>query len=626
MEFVNKHRNLLLLFIDSAMVVLADFFTYLTLIFEYNNVGIGRKEILVISAINVVVSVIVFVAFKFYSVIWRYARIRHLGQCFVGILISVIISAALNILSEYPKQIPYPAYFVRFAILVLIIIMSRICYSCMFLLYNKQILKSATGKHNKKRLMIVGAGEMASLFFDDLGKGIPDDYKVVCIVDDNTAKIGRKLSGVEVVGTTDDIPDIAVREKIDDIIVCIAHATEDERKRIYKKCYETDCHVSKMVLGVNDSVESKIKKINIEDLLGREAVTLEDGDLKSFISGKIVMVTGGGGSIGSELSRRIASLEPKKLIIVDNYENNAYEIQQELLGKYKDKLDLEVEIASVADKEKMDVIFKRYRPNIVYHAAAHKHVPFMENNPEEAVKNNIFGTYTVAKLAAEYEVYKFVLVSTDKAVNPTNIMGATKRCCEMIVQSMNGLYKTEFVAVRFGNVLGSNGSVIPLFEKQIARGGPVTVTHPDIIRYFMTIPEAVELLLAAGNMAKGGEIFILDMGEPVKIVDLAKQIIRLKGLIPDKDVEIKYTGLRPGEKLYEELLMAEEGIRQTAHRKIFVGMPIEIDKNKFVAQLEELRTLAYSNDSEKVVELIKDIVPTYQNADNYNEAQKRVLV
>ena len=626
MEFINKHRNLLLLFIDSAMVVLADLFTYLILFFEYNSAGIGKKEILVISAVNVVISVIVFLAFKFYSVIWRYARIRHLGQCFIGILIAVMMSAALNIISGYPRQIPYAAYFVRFAILVLMIIMSRICYSCLFLLYNKWFLQSTIGNHNKKRLMIVGAGEMASLFFEDLGKGIPDNYKVICIVDDNTAKIGRKLSGVEVVGTTEDIPDIAVREKIDDIIVCIAHANEDERKRIYKKCYETDCHVSKMVHGVNDSVESRIKKINIEDLLGRETVTLEDGDLKAFISGKTVMVTGGGGSIGSELSRRIASLAPEKLIIVDNYENNAYEIQQELLGKYKDRLNLKVEIASVADRDKMDVIFKRYRPDIVYHAAAHKHVPFMEHNPEEAVKNNIFGTYTVAKLAAEYEVYKFVLVSTDKAVNPTNIMGATKRCCEMIVQSMNELYKTEFVAVRFGNVLGSNGSVIPLFEKQIAKGGPVTVTHPEIIRYFMTIPEAVELLLVAGNMAKGGEIFVLDMGEPVKIADLARQIIRLKGLIPDRDIEIKYTGLRPGEKLYEELLMAEEGIKQTVHKKIFIGMPIDIDRNKFFAQLEELRPYAYSNNSEKIVELIKDIVPTYLKADGYNETKKKVLV
>lgn len=626
MEFLKRHRNLLLLFIDLTMVVLTDAFTYLLLILEYNSVGIGRSELLVISLINVVISAVVFCVFKLYSIIWRYAKIRHLAKCFSAVFAAVVIGASFNILSGYPKVIPNAVYFVRFAVLVLIMIMSRIGYANVFSMYKRRISHITSSVKDRKRLMIVGAGEMASLFFDDIGKGIPDIYEPICIVDDDPAKIGRKLCGVEIAGTTEDIPRLAGEENIDVIIVCIAHATEEERKRIYKRCYETDCHISKMVLGVNENVESKIRKINIDDLLGREAVSLDKSDLKSFIYGKTVMVTGGGGSIGSELSRRIASLSPKKLVIVDNYENNAYAVQQEILSKYKDKINLVVEIASVCDKEKMDLIFNRHKPEILYHAAAHKHVPLMEHNPEEAVKNNVFGTLTVAKAAAEHGVLKFVLVSTDKAVNPTNIMGATKRCCEMIVQSMNGLSMTEFVAVRFGNVLGSNGSVIPLFEKQIMDGGPVTVTHPDIIRYFMTIPEAVELLLAAGNMAKGGEIFVLDMGEPVKIADLARQIIRLAGLVPGKDIEIKYTGLRPGEKLYEELLMDEEGLKETAHKKIFIGNQINVDRDRFFAQLEELKLVAFENNAEKVVELIAKIVPTYCKQQNISEAEKMVSV
>lgn len=616
MKYIKKSRSVLLLFIDMAMVVLSDAFTYLILILEYNNVGIGRKELLVITLINVLISAVVFCLFRMYNVIWRYARLKNLIRCFGAVLISVFIGAAFNILSGFPKEIPCMVYFVRFAILLVLMFMSRIGYSTVFSFFKKQTAQNLDAAKDKKRLMLVGAGELALLFFDDLGKGIPDIYEPVCIVDDDVSKVGRKLKGIKIAGTTEDIPGIADEYNIDDIIVCIANISDSDRKRIYKKCYETDCRISKMVLGVNENVESEIRKINIDDLLSRDAVTLDKSNLKEFISGKTVMVTGGGGSIGSELSRKIASLNPGKLIIVDNYENNAYDIQQELLNKYKGNLELVVEIASVCDKDKMDIIFKEYRPQIVYHAAAHKHVPLMEHNPEEAVKNNVFGTLTVASAAANYGVLKFVLVSTDKAVNPTNIMGATKRCCEMIVQSMNGLSQTEFVAVRFGNVLGSNGSVIPLFEKQILSGGPVTVTHPDIIRYFMTIPEAVELLLAAGSMAKGGEIFVLDMGEPVKIADLARQLIRLAGLVPGKDIEIKYTGLRPGEKLYEELLMDDENLKKTVNKKIFITKPVDINRDKFFKQLGELKEAAYNNDTEKTVELISKIVTTYHKQDS----------
>ena len=348
--------------------------------------------------------------------------------------------------------------------------------------------------------------------------------------------------------------------------------------------------------------------------MGRKAVTIENDGLREFIGGKCVMVTGGGGSIGSELCRNIARLAPSRLVIVDNYENNAYDIQQELIRTYKGKLNMETEIASVCDREKMRKLFTLYKPDIIYHAAAHKHVPFMEHDPEEAVKNNVFGTLTTARLADEFGVKRFVLVSTDKAVNPTNVMGATKRCCEMIVQGMDRISKTEFVAVRFGNVLGSHGSVIPLFERQIMEGGPVTVTDPEIIRYFMTIPEAVQLLLAAGSMAKGGEIFILDMGEPVKIADLAKQMIRLSGHVPNGDIKIEYTGLRPGEKLYEELLMAEEGLTNTEYEKIFIGAPSFVDINELTKQLDVLKEVANRNDSEGVKKMMAEIVPTYHRA------------
>ncbi len=627
MDILKKHRNMLLLLIDMCMVFLSDIFTYFLFLNEYRASEIGRGNLIYIAVINVVLSGVVFYLFRMYRIIWRYARVRHLAKCFAVSLASVFLCSAFNIVSRFPEAVPFGAYFLRLVILTFLVMMSRILYVVLFSYYKSRILQEAEGQrlmaeNAKKRLMLVGAGEMATLFFDDIGKGVPDIYEPVCIVDDDPAKIGRKLRDVTIVGNTDRIPEIAKQERIDVIIVCIAHIDEQNKKRIFGKCYETDCHISKMVMGVNENVESKIRKISIDDLLGRETVNLENTALKGFIGGKTVMVTGGGGSIGSELCRHIAALNPKRLVIVDNYENNAYDIQQELFGAYGRSFPLSVEIISVCDEERMRLVFEEYKPDIVYHAAAHKHVPLMEHNPEEAVKNNIFGTYTTARLAIEHGVEKFVLVSTDKAVNPTNIMGATKRCCEMIVQSMNNICSTDFVAVRFGNVLGSNGSVIPLFEKQILNGGPVTVTHPDIIRYFMTIPEAVQLLLAAGSMAKGGEIFVLDMGEPVKIAELAKQLIRLSGLTPGRDIEIKYTGLRPGEKLYEELLMGEEGLTDTENKKIFIGQPIELDTDLFFRQLDELKECAYRNDIAAVTKLIAEIVPTYHKPEHDIKAEE----
>ncbi len=610
MSFLKKHRHIILFLFDMGLVFVAH---VLSVLFMPGITGrfVEIPVLFEMAACVLTVHMAAFAVFKVYSIIWRYARSRHMIMCVVANLISAVILCGVSTVFKLRAMFPIRFFAVQFMILTLFMLMSRMVYAYAVVAYKYRKNKGNVTK--KERLMIIGAGELAALFFDNLGRGIANIYEPVCIVDDDASKHGRILRGVKVVGGTKDIIRIAAKEKIDTIILCIKSIDDVEKKRILSICSETKCHVSKMSLGVDDNFrEYSIQKISIDDLLGRKAITLKNDQLKDFIGGKVVMVTGGGGSIGSELCRHIAALSPKRLIIVDNYENNAYAIQQELVQKYGDSLDFYTEIASVCDEEKMRKLFEKYRPEIVYHAAAHKHVPFMEHNPEEAVKNNIFGTNTVVKLADEFKVKRFVLVSTDKAVNPTNVMGATKRCCEMIVQSMDKVSKTEFVAVRFGNVLGSNGSVIPLFEEQIRKGGPVTVTHPDIIRYFMTIPEAVQLLLAAGSMAKGGEIFILDMGEPVKIIDLATQLIKLSGYTPGKDIKIEFTGLRPGEKLYEELLLSEEGIKETTHEKIFIGNPIEIDSEKFFAQMNELRKIAFANKSDEVRELIAEMVPTYQ--------------
>lgn len=609
MKYLKKYRHIILFVFDLMLVLMAHI---LSVLFIPGITGRSLEKIvsLEMAACVLVIHMTCFVIFKVYTVIWRYARSKHMFICIFSNLIAGIalflVTAISGLISVYPVWF----FIIQFMVLTLTMLVSRLMYALVVSLYKSNRTVDKVVK--KERLMLIGAGDLAVLFFDDLGRNIADIYEPVCIVDDDVSKHGRLLRGVRIAGGTNDIIRIANEEKIDTIIFCIKNIDDNEKRRILNICSETKCHVSKMSIGIDDNVGYSIQKISIDDLLGRKAITLKNVQLMEFIGNKVVMVTGGGGSIGSELCRHIASLSPKKLIIVDNYENNAYGIQQELIRTYGDKLDLYTEIASVCDMDKMRKIFELYKPEIVYHAAAHKHVPLMEHNPEEAVKNNIFGTHTVVKLADEFNIKRFVLVSTDKAVNPTNMMGATKRCCEIIVQSMDKISKTEFVAVRFGNVLGSNGSVIPLFEEQIRNGGPVTVTHPDIIRYFMTIPEAVQLLLAAGSMAKGGEIFILDMGEPVKIVDLATQLIKLSGYTPGEDIKIEFTGLRPGEKLFEELLLSEEGIKETTHDKIFIGNPIQIDSEKFFKQMEELKKVAFANKSDEVRELIAEMVPTYQ--------------
>ena len=476
-------------------------------------------------------------------------------------------------------------------------------------------IKLATKNTDISRVLIIGAGCAGEMVVKELEKNPQLNKKAVAIIDDDITRIGDQVSGVDIVGTRNSILKIVKLYKIDEIIFSIANISKKGKKEIIDICKNTNCKI-KTIPGIYEIIDGKVdikqvRDVEIEDLLGREPIEVDFNLMGSYIQDSTILVTGAGGSIGSELCRQIANIRPKKLIMLDNYENNLYSIQQELIRKYGDSIKMIAVVASIREQKRIEKIFDKYRPEVVFHAAAHKHVPLMENSPGEAIKNNIFGTLNVAMLSSKYNVKRFLLISTDKAVNPTNVMGATKRAAEMIIQSLNEESKTEFVAVRFGNVLGSNGSVIPLFKKQIEEGGPVTVTHPNIIRYFMTIEEAVGLVIQAGGMAKGGEIFVLDMGEPVKILDLAKNLIRLSGFEPDVDIKIVFTGLRPGEKLYEELLMSEEGLLDTKHKKIFIGRPIDFDKNDLQKYLIELRNIVLEEDYELMEQAMKNLVPTF---------------
>ncbi len=489
-----------------------------------------------------------------------------------------------------------------------------------------------------KRTMIIGAGVAGKMLISEIlnaqqspyeGDKLAANYDPVCVIDNDPAKLGTEVMGVKVVGTSSDIPTVVKKYDIERIILAIPSLKEENRKLIIDICNETKLplkiipFIGTLILGNNVSLLGQVRDIKTEELLGRDPVTFDNENIKYFVHNKICMVTGGGGSIGSELVRQIAKYEPKQIIIVDIYENNAYEIQQELIMEYGEALNLVTLIASVRDYYRMNQIFDRYKPDVVFHAAAHKHVPLMEDSPMEAIKNNVVGTFNVATLAQFYKVKKFVMISTDKAVNPTNAMGASKRCCEMIVQYLaqqKGKCCTEFVATRFGNVLGSNGSVIPIFKKQIEQGKPVTVTHPDIIRYFMTIPEAVSLVMEAAAMAHGGEIFVLDMGKPVKIVTLAENLIRMYGKEPYVDVPIRFTGLRPGEKIKEELLMMEEGLKKTSNKLIYIGKQIEIDEDNFITELRALRDAALENDEETAIKALHKIVPTFITPEEFNKS------
>lgn len=572
---------------------------------------------------DVILSVLVLYSLGCYSKMWRYFRARDYLLCaagmFIGQFLAIVIFFALG------KSFSKMFFFVNFLVTAAGAVLFRFAFRKSFLLLTE------TGKYDKtQRTLIIGAGHAAMMILSELQSARYDPnnkwsrFEPVGLVDDDPGKIHTRVNGVRVLGTTNDIIPICESMKIEQIIFAIPSCSEERRVEILDICSKTKCKIKVIpylgnLLFDDEHTEliNQATDIKIEDLLGREPISFDKTEIRSFISGKVCMVTGGGGSIGSELVRQIAKYNPKQIIVVDIYENNAYEVQQEVLMEFGRELNFVTLISSVRDYKKMEKIFAEYKPNLVFHAAAHKHVPLMEVVPEEAVKNNIIGTYNTATLAEKYKADKFVMISTDKAVNPTNVMGCTKRVCEMIIQNKaQTSTHTEFVTTRFGNVLGSNGSVIPLFRRQIESGKPVTVTHPDIIRYFMTIPEAVSLVLEAGAMAHGGEIFVLDMGAPVKIVTLAENLIRMYGKVPYEDVEIKFTGLRPGEKLFEELLMDEEGLKKTSNKKIFIGNQIEIDPDKLNAQLAEIEKYANENNSERVVEMLAEMVPTFNHKSN----------
>ena len=558
--------------------------------------------------VNLILTVIVFAVFRLYQGIWKYASASDLVNIILACLVSAVTQTIGMMLMDLRFPRSYP--FMYFAVLTAGISIFRFTYRILAYFRQKQ---QGLIKEGKTNTMIVGAGEAGNTLLKELQNSKFVEQNVCCLVDDDPGKIGKYLRGVLVAGNRKDICRLAEEYHIDEIMIAIPSASHAEIQELLDICSQTSCKL-KVLPGIYQLVNgevsvSKLRNVEIEDLLGREPIDTQVESIMGYVSGKVVLVTGGGGSIGSELCRQIARHEPRQLVIFDIYENNAYDIQQELKRDYPE-LNLVVLIGSVRNTHRINGVFEKYHPQIVYHAAAHKHVPLMEDSPNEAIKNNVMGTYKTAQAADKYGVSRFVLISTDKAVNPTNIMGASKRLCEMVIQMMNNRSKTEFVAVRFGNVLGSNGSVIPLFKKQIEEGGPVTVTHPDIIRYFMTIPEAVSLVLQAGARAKGGEIFVLDMGKPVKILDLALNLIRLSGLKPYEDIDIVFTGLRPGEKLYEELLMDEEGLQSTDNELIHIGKPIDFDEELFTHQLEELDELSRM-DSPKIKEKVMEVVPTY---------------
>lgn len=582
--------------------------------------------------IYTILCLVIFYASKMYQSVWQYASFNELAHTCIGSTVASLLHILLITVIYYRMPISYYLWGSCFQMILLVA--ARFSYR--FLLLEIRRVRSSDGSHN---VMVIGAGGAGQTIIRSIVRNRLSGDKVVCIIDDNPNKLNRYIDGIPIVGGRDDIMYFVEKYDIDKIYIAIPSASKENKRDIINICSETNCVLKNLPdfyqYANTDINIGSLRDVSVEDLLGREPLRTDMSDVFEMIKGKTILVTGGGGSIGSELCRQIAAHQPERLIIFDIYENNAYAIQQELREKYPE-MELTVLIGSVRDSRRLEYVFKKYHPDIVYHAAAHKHVPLMEDSPCEAIKNNVVGTYKTAYAAMINNCKRFVLISTDKAVNPTNIMGASKRLCEMVIQAFDrcvkngdmssistlhihpraaaaepeGKLRTEFVAVRFGNVLGSNGSVVPLFKQQIERGGPLTVTHPDIVRYFMTIPEAVSLVLLAGAYAHGGEIFVLDMGSPVKIDTLARNLIKLSGLVPDVDIKIEYTGLRPGEKLYEEKLMAEEGLKRTPNKLIHIGNPIPFDTAEFRAQLEELMTAAYDNDDD-IRTIVEKMVPTY---------------
>lgn len=580
--------------------------------FELANVPLQYMETVEkMLLVSILLTLIIFSLFRLYNSLWAYAGGTEMAFLASACIVDAFVNMIAILLMERSQMYPLPrSYYMLYgAILLILVFISRYMY---------RLIRKITGKKQmepkeQKRVLLIGAGDAGNALIREIKNSTYMNIKAVGVIDDDKSKIGNFIHGVKVVGDRNNILQKVRELEVEEIIVALPSASEKKIRDILNICKETGCELKRLpgiYQLVNGEVSiSKLKDVDVNDLLGREPIKVDLESIMGYVADKVIMVTGGGGSIGSELCRQIAAHHPKQLIIIDIYENTTYDIQNELKHNYPN-LNLVVLIASVRNTKRIDQIFENYRPDIVYHAAAHKHVPLMEDSPNEAVKNNVLGTWKVVQAADKWKVKRFVMISTDKAVNPTNIMGATKRICEMLIQTYDKRSQTEFVAVRFGNVLGSNGSVIPLFKKQIAEGGPVTVTHPDIIRYFMTIPEAVSLVLQAGAYAKGGEIFVLDMGEPVKIVDLAKNLILLSGHKPNEDIMITFTGLRPGEKLYEEMLMKEEGMQETENKLIHIGKPIELDEDKFMRQLEELRDYVIE-EPDDIKQYVQTIVPTY---------------
>lgn len=612
---IPMNRIIALLIMDTMSIVIASFAAiYIRFDFQFNAIP---KEYMTkfehILPFNIVITILFFVIWKLYKSVWRYASATEM----LNIVFATSCTAVAQLVFCYltNERMPRSYYIIYLFLLFAMTCGIRFSYRILRIINMKRA--DMTQKKTGNNVMLIGGGAAANAIIKEAESSQFVTMNIKCIIDDNPGCHGKFLRGVPIVGGRDRIGDAVGQYSIDEIIFAIPSANNKTRKEILDICKETGCKL-RTLPGIyqlinGDVSVSKLKEVEIEDLLGRDPIQINTEEILNSVHNKVILVTGGGGSIGSELCRQIAAHHPKQLIIIDIYENSAYEIQQELLRKYPE-LNQVVLIASVRNTVRIEKIFETYHPDIVYHAAAHKHVPLMETSPNEAIKNNVFGTYKTAQAAVKCGVKKFVLISTDKAVNPTNIMGASKRICEMVIQMMNNTTDTNFVAVRFGNVLGSNGSVIPLFKQQIAAGGPVTVTDPNIIRYFMTIPEAVSLVLQAGAYARGGEIFVLNMGEPVKILDLATNLIKLSGYKPGEDIEIKFTGLRPGEKMYEELLMNEEGLKETANKMIFIGKPIEFDEDEFRRQLDILEQEAVKEDGDIRAEVMK-IVPTYHPAE-----------
>ncbi len=607
-------------FVRQIFLVLLDILSIgaalmISLLLRFNLTFASVEEQYIDNAIHmlpilVVFTVVLFFILRLYNSLWKFVSTNELEYIVIGCFFSASLCFACFYIT--PWRLPRSCSIIYFLVLMCLVSASRFGYRALRH-FRRRYMQRKSGSN----VMIIGAGDAGNMIVREMKASEHLNKSICCIIDDDPAKIGNYIHGVKIVGDTQSVPHFVEKYSISEIIIAIPSASKADTRRVIDICKGMGCAlkvlpgISELVSGSDGALE-KLRDVNVEDLLGREPVKVDLNSIMGYVTGKVVLVTGGGGSIGSELCRQLADHGVGRLIIVDIYENNAYDIQQELKISHPE-LDLVVLIASVRNTLRMRKIFEEYRPQIVYHAAAHKHVPLMEDSPDEAIKNNVFGTLKTVMAADACGTERFVLISTDKAVNPTNIMGASKRMCEMIVQTYNKRSKTEFVAVRFGNVLGSNGSVIPLFKRQIAEGGPVTVTHPDIIRYFMTIPEAVSLVLQAGAYAKGGEIFVLEMGEPVRILDLAINLIRLSGYVPGEDIQIQFTGLRPGEKLYEEMLMEEEGMQDTANSRIHIGKPIEFDEDEFFKELETINELSKDEtDDVTIRKWVKKMVPTYQ--------------